>query len=141
RCELQPELRRLMRRLEQQLVMVRTLLRGLLEREQLVGAKVALVIARSAARQNRRELVGQAGLLLSRHALSILLPCRTCSQTPADSALPSTPRWRCGCGPRRSTTSSARRTCSRRAPPCDARSRRTGSARRFSSGRPAAARR
>src|SRR4029453_1581130 len=79
--QLQPQLRRLVRRLEQQLVVMRALLRRLLQRQQLVRSQVPLVVARAAARKDRRELVGKAGLLLPRHTLSILLPCPTCSQT------------------------------------------------------------
>ncbi len=50
--------------LEEQLVVVRALVRVLLEDEQLVGAQVALVVAGAGAGQHRRELVGEPGLLL-----------------------------------------------------------------------------
>ena len=55
---LQPELGRLVDHLEEQLVTVHPFVRLLLEREQLVGAEVALVVARALARQDRLELVG-----------------------------------------------------------------------------------
>ena len=62
--------------------MVRALRRRLLERKQLVGAQVPLVVACALPRQDRLELVREAGLLLPGHALSILRACPTCSQTP-----------------------------------------------------------
>ena len=62
--QLQPQLRGLVRRLEQQLVVVRPLLGSLLEREQLVGAKIPLVVAPAAAGEDRRKLIREAGLLL-----------------------------------------------------------------------------
>src|SRR5581483_6608095 len=70
--ELQPELGRLVRDLEEELVVVGPLVGSLLERDQLVGSQVALVVARPGAREDRSELVGQARFLLSRHAVSIL---------------------------------------------------------------------
>ena len=55
--ELQPELRRLVHGLEEQLVVVGALVLRLLQREQLVGAEVALVVRGARPRQDRRELV------------------------------------------------------------------------------------
>jgi hypothetical protein len=75
--ELQPELGRLVDGLEEELVVVRPLFRCLLEREQLVRAQVPLVVARARPREDRRELVREASLLLSRHALSILRAMRS----------------------------------------------------------------
>ena len=70
--ELQPELGRLVRALEEELVVVRPLLRRLLERKQLVGPEVALVVAGARPREDGREVVREPRLLVSRHALSIL---------------------------------------------------------------------
>ena len=53
RRELEPELRGLVDRLEQQLVAVRPFLGRLLEREQLVGAEVALVVGAARALEHR----------------------------------------------------------------------------------------
>ena len=55
RGELQPQLRGLVDGLEQELVVVRPLLRPLLQPEQLVGAEVALVVACAFARQDGCE--------------------------------------------------------------------------------------
>ena len=46
-----------MHRLEEELVAVRPLVRALLQREQLVRAQVALVVAAAGAGEDRRELV------------------------------------------------------------------------------------
>jgi hypothetical protein len=54
---LQPELRRLVDGLEEELVTVRPLVRPLLERKQLVGAQVALVVAAAGAGKDRGEFV------------------------------------------------------------------------------------
>src|SRR5262245_12578558 len=54
---LEPELRRLVDGLKKQLVAVRPLVGGLLQREQLVRAEVTLVVARPAALEDRRVLV------------------------------------------------------------------------------------
>src|SRR5439155_10572095 len=51
---------------------VRPFLLGLLQREQLVGSQVALVVARARSRQDRSELVLETRLLLARHVRSIL---------------------------------------------------------------------
>ncbi len=83
RGELQPELRRLVRDLEEELVVVGALFSRLLEREQLVGAEVPLVVARSRTLEDRRELVGEPGLLVPGHAVSIL---RSVSDLFADAA-------------------------------------------------------
>ena len=53
--------------LEEQLVAVRPLVGALLQREQLVGPQVALVVARRRAGQDRRELVW----LRLRHGVSL----------------------------------------------------------------------
>jgi hypothetical protein len=50
---LQPELRRLVHGLEEQLVAVRHLLRCPLQRQQFVGAQVALVVAAAVPRKDR----------------------------------------------------------------------------------------
>ena len=55
--ELEPELRRLVHRLEEELVAVRHLLGRLLQREQLVGAQIPLVVARAGAREDRLRVV------------------------------------------------------------------------------------
>ena len=60
-----------MRGLEEQLVVVGALLRRLLEREQLVGAQVALVVARARARGSARGR-RRGPSVLPRHGLSIL---------------------------------------------------------------------
>ena len=52
-----------MRDLEEQLVVVRALAFRLLEREQLVGPEIALVVALAGAGQDGPELVLEAGLL------------------------------------------------------------------------------
>ena len=57
RRQLQPQLGRLVDGLEEQLVAVHPLVGALLEREELVGAEVALVVALRLARQDRRELL------------------------------------------------------------------------------------
>ena len=54
---LQPELRRLVHGLEEELVPVRPLRRALLQREQLIRAQIALVVAAAGAGEDRRELV------------------------------------------------------------------------------------
>jgi hypothetical protein len=72
RGELQPQLGRLVRDLEEQLVVVGALVLRLLQREQLVGAEIALVVARAGAREDGAELVLEAGLLAPGHVLSIL---------------------------------------------------------------------
>ncbi len=64
--ELQPQLRGLVHRLEEQLVPVRLLVGRLLEREQLVRAEIALVVALGVPRQDRLRVV------LDGHARSIL---------------------------------------------------------------------
>ena len=138
--QLQPELRGLVRRLEEELVVVRAVLRRLLECEQLVGAQVPLVVACTLARQDRLELVREPGLLLPGHALSILRACPTCSQTPRRNGPGTALRWPCACGRARWTSSSGRSTCSAKARRSGARSRKTGSARRSSSARPGAGR-
>ena len=51
--ELEPELRGLVHGLEQKLVAVHPLVGGLLEREQLVGAQIALVVAPRVTGENR----------------------------------------------------------------------------------------
>jgi hypothetical protein len=53
RGELQPELGRLVHRLEQELVAVGPLVRRLLQREQLVRTQIALVVAGRSSRQDR----------------------------------------------------------------------------------------
>src|SRR5262249_23690258 len=72
RAELQPQLGRLVCDLEQELVVVVSFVLGLLQRKQLVGAEVPLVIARAGAREDRAEVVLEAGLLAPGHVLSIL---------------------------------------------------------------------
>src|SRR5580765_4495297 len=64
---LQPELGGLMDGLEEQLIAVSPLVRALLQREQLVGSQIALVVARRRAGQDRRELVW----LRLRHGVSL----------------------------------------------------------------------
>ena len=54
RRELQPQLRRLVHDLEQELVAVDPFVRALLEREQLLGVQVPLVVARRIAGEDRR---------------------------------------------------------------------------------------
>src|SRR5262249_24116978 len=61
-----------MRDLEEQLVVVRALGLRLLEREQLVRAEIALVVARTGAGKDRAELVFEPRLLAPGHVLSIL---------------------------------------------------------------------
>ena len=61
-----------MRDLEEQLVVVRALGLCLLQRKQLVGSDVALVVARARPRKDRPELVLEPGLLTPGHVLSIL---------------------------------------------------------------------
>jgi hypothetical protein len=65
--ELQPELGRLVDGLEEELVAVHPLVRRLLQREQLVGVQVPLVVARGTARED-----GLREVLVRRHGLSIL---------------------------------------------------------------------
>src|SRR6185503_7013254 len=55
--ELEPQLRGLVDGLEEQLVVVRALVLGLLQREQLVGAEVALVVRSARRGKDRGELV------------------------------------------------------------------------------------
>ncbi len=75
-AELQPELRALMRHLEEELVAMDPVVRALLEREELVGVQVALVVGARGTRKDRlREVlsVGRRLLgLVSRHGRSIL---------------------------------------------------------------------
>ena len=54
---LQPELGRLVHDLEQQLVVVHPLRTGLLERQELIGAQVALIVTRRVAGENRCVVV------------------------------------------------------------------------------------
>src|SRR5205085_8120616 len=62
RRELQPELRRLVHRLEEQLVRMGLLVRRLLQREQLVRAQVTLVVGGAPARKDRlREVLVSPG--------------------------------------------------------------------------------
>ncbi len=140
--QLQPELRGLVRRLEEQLVVVRALLRRLLECEQLVGAQVPLVVActlrpagsartrprgRSAPAWTRAEHTSGVADLFADAAAQ-----RCQRHAPAGHA----PAAR-DAGRVRRAGARARRRARR----SGARSRRTGSARRSSSGRPAAGRR
>jgi hypothetical protein len=60
--ELQPQLGRLVDGLEQELVAMRPLVGTLLEREQLVGAQVPLVVARSRAREDGSQLLRHRGI-------------------------------------------------------------------------------
>ena len=64
--------------LEEELVAMHPLVRPLLEREELVGAEVALVVARALARQDRLEFVG----VRSAHQIRISSPA---SGTPPSS--------------------------------------------------------
>ena len=63
---------------EADFVAVNPLVRPLLEREELVGAEVALIVARALARQDRREFVG----VRSAHQIRISSPA---SGTPPSS--------------------------------------------------------
>ena len=54
---LQPQLRRLVDGLEEELVAVHPLVGPLLEREELVGAEIALIVARALAGQDRGEFL------------------------------------------------------------------------------------
>src|SRR6476660_6160529 len=54
---LEPELRRLMDGLEEELVAVHPLVRRLLEREQFVGTEITLVVARALTGQDRLEFL------------------------------------------------------------------------------------
>jgi hypothetical protein len=65
--ELEPQLRRLVHRLEEELVTVNPLVRGLLQPEQRVRVEVALVVAPALAFENRLRVV-----LVGRHGRSIL---------------------------------------------------------------------
>ena len=69
-AELQPELRRLVRHLEQQLVAVHPLARALLQGEQLLRVQIPLVVGAGGAREDRLGVVlgGVTG-----HARSILV--------------------------------------------------------------------
>jgi len=62
--ELEPELGRLVHGLEEQLVAVRAVLRLLLQREQLLGVEVTLVVAGCGAREDR---LGEVLVRLGRH--------------------------------------------------------------------------
>ena len=123
--ELQPQLGRLVRHLEEQLVAVDPLLGGLLESEELLGREVALVVRAGVSWQDRTGVILGLGAA-SRHALSILRAWPTSSARRRASARRRTPRSRCVCGRSRSTSWSASSTCSARARPCASRSRRTG---------------
>ena len=106
--------------------MVRALLRRLLQREQLVGAQVALVVARARRRRGsaraRPRAPSAPAWTRAEHTSRHGRPVRRRRRA---SARPDTRRSRCGCGRRRSTSSSARSTCSARARRSAWRSRRT----------------
>ena len=91
--------------LEEKLVAVGHLLRRLLEREELVGAQVALVVALAAPGQDRRVVLLGRGLgrVAARHARSILPAMGDLFSDAAGERLPRSRRSRCGCGraPRR----------------------------------------
>ena len=143
--ELQPELRGLVDGLEEELVVVRPLLRRLLEREQLVGAQVALVVARRVAGQDR------LGVVLARRSRGRVARLATPEHTSAHERplLGRRPGARARGGAARPPPAPANarrvrrpaRTSSARARRSGARSRTTASARRSSTARRGAARR
>src|SRR3954453_11698068 len=106
--KLQPELGSLVDGLEEELVAVGPLALALLQRQQLLRAQVALVVARRRPLEDRLAVVLD---LVGGHSGSILPGGATFSPTRRRSACRSTRRWRCGCARARSTSSSAKSRC------------------------------
>ena len=135
--ELQPQLRRLVHGLEEQLVRMRPLLGRLLQ------ARAGRPCAGSARSPTRPCRAGSARrsprASRSPPACGAYFPCdeRPLLRRGPSSGCPRSRRSRCGCGRRRSTSSSDRSTCSARARRSGSRSRRTACGRSSSTGRPA----